>query len=94
MVCEREKYVGYGKFPHSLANSRPAWVSYLNIAVLIGTLSLALFNASKDEVARNFAYAYAIISVIVLVSHCDNYLFLQRSYSVSRFMGMLYTNGE
>lgn len=45
-----------------------AWVSYLNIAVLIGTLSLALFNASKDEIARNFAYTYAAISVGVLVS--------------------------
>ncbi|KAJ3518709.1 hypothetical protein NM688_g9400 [Phlebia brevispora] len=62
------------------ANER-TWVSYLNIAVLIGTLSLALFNASKDQVARNFAYAYAIISVGVLVCavsacalvavHCD-----------------------
>ncbi len=45
----------------------PAWVSYLNIAVLIGTLSLALFNASKDQIARNFAYIYAAISVGVLV---------------------------
>lgn len=45
-----------------------AWVSYLNIAVLIGTLSLALFNASKDQIARNFAYTYAAISVGVLVS--------------------------
>jgi len=36
--------------------------------VLLGTLALALFNASKDEVARNFAYAYALISIGVLVS--------------------------
>ena len=35
--------------------------------MLIGTLSLALFNASKDQVARNFAYVYAAISVGVLV---------------------------
>ncbi|THH00373.1 hypothetical protein EW026_g2142 [Hermanssonia centrifuga] len=48
------------------ANER-TWVSYLNIAVLIGTLSLALFNASKDQIARNFAYIYAAISVGVLV---------------------------
>lgn len=44
-----------------------AWIAYLNISVLIGTLSLALFNASKDQIARNFAYAYAAISVGILV---------------------------
>ncbi|KAH8100939.1 hypothetical protein BXZ70DRAFT_138740 [Cristinia sonorae] len=48
------------------ANER-TWISYLNIAVLIATLSLALFNASKDKIARDFAYAYAAISVGVLV---------------------------
>lgn len=42
----------------------------MNVAVLMGTLSLALFNASKDEVARNFAYIYALISVGILVSSC------------------------
>ena len=45
----------------------PAWVSYLNMSVLIGTLAVALFNASKDPVARNFAYLYAVISVGILV---------------------------
>lgn len=40
----------------------------MNVAILMGTLSLALFNASKDEVARNFAYIYALISVGILVS--------------------------
>ncbi|KAH7868424.1 hypothetical protein F5879DRAFT_389149 [Lentinula edodes] len=44
-----------------------AWVSWLNLAVLLGTLSLALFNASKDTVARNFAYTYAVISIIVMI---------------------------
>ncbi|KAJ7077144.1 hypothetical protein B0H15DRAFT_862511 [Mycena belliarum] len=48
------------------ANER-TWVAWLNIAVLIGTLALALFNASKDQIARNFAYLYALISVGVLV---------------------------
>jgi len=48
------------------ANER-TWVSWLNIAVLIGTLALALFNASKDSVARNFAYLYAAISVGTLI---------------------------
>jgi hypothetical protein len=46
----------------------PAWVSYLNIGVLIGTFALALFNASKDDVARNFAYFYAAVSVGIVVS--------------------------
>ena len=44
-----------------------AWVSYLNIGVLIGTLALALFNASKDDVAKNFAYFYAAVSVGIIV---------------------------
>ncbi|KAG5647007.1 hypothetical protein DXG03_001731 [Asterophora parasitica] len=48
------------------ANER-TWVSWLNISILIGTLSIALFNASKDQVATNFAYAYALISIGVLV---------------------------
>jgi hypothetical protein len=34
---------------------------------MIGTLALALFNASKDPIARNFAYVYAGISIGVLV---------------------------
>ena len=46
---------------------RTAWVSYLNVSILVGTLSLALFNASKDQVAKNMAYAYAAISVGTLV---------------------------
>ncbi|EMD33969.1 hypothetical protein CERSUDRAFT_159311 [Gelatoporia subvermispora B] len=48
------------------ANER-TWISYLSMAVLIGTLSLALFNASKDQVARNFAYTYAAISIGILI---------------------------
>ncbi|EGN98828.1 hypothetical protein SERLA73DRAFT_181498 [Serpula lacrymans var. lacrymans S7.3] len=48
------------------ANER-TWVSWLNLSVLIGTLALALFNASKDSIARNFAYIYALISIGVLV---------------------------
>lgn len=37
------------------------------MSVLIGTLAVALFNASKDTVARNFAFLYATISVGILV---------------------------
>ncbi|KAJ7455274.1 hypothetical protein B0H11DRAFT_1740036 [Mycena galericulata] len=48
------------------ANER-TWVAWLNIAVLLGTLALALFNASKDQIARNFAYLYALISLGVVV---------------------------
>ena len=46
-----------------------AWLSYLNIAVLLGTLSIALLNASKDDVARNFGLTYAAIAAGVLVSN-------------------------
>ncbi|KAG1905417.1 uncharacterized protein F5891DRAFT_1009253 [Suillus fuscotomentosus] len=48
------------------ANER-TWISWLNLAVLLGTLALALFNASKDIVAQRFAYTYALISIGVLV---------------------------
>ncbi|KAH9856622.1 hypothetical protein C2E23DRAFT_808317 [Lenzites betulinus] len=48
------------------ANER-TWIAYLQTSVLIGTLALALFNASKDNIARNLAYAYAGLSVVVLV---------------------------
>jgi len=40
----------------------------------MGTFALALFNASKDNVARNFAYFYAVVSVGIIVStlvHCS-----------------------
>ncbi|OAX42471.1 hypothetical protein K503DRAFT_766740 [Rhizopogon vinicolor AM-OR11-026] len=47
------------------ANER-TWISWLNLSVLLGTLALALFNASRDAVARNFAYIYALISIGVL----------------------------
>ncbi|KIM84178.1 hypothetical protein PILCRDRAFT_33227, partial [Piloderma croceum F 1598] len=49
------------------ANER-TWISWLNVSVLVGTLALALYNSSKDnEVARMFAYTYAVISVGVLI---------------------------
>ncbi|KJA14698.1 hypothetical protein HYPSUDRAFT_150051 [Hypholoma sublateritium FD-334 SS-4] len=48
------------------ANER-TWISWLSISVLMGALSLGLFNASKDEVARRFAYVYAVISIAVLI---------------------------
>ncbi|KAL5525996.1 hypothetical protein ACEPAG_7334 [Sanghuangporus baumii] len=48
------------------ANER-TWIAYLNIGVLLGTLALALFNASEDAIARDFAYIYAGISICVVV---------------------------
>ena len=47
---------------------RLAWISWLNVSILLATLSLGLFNASKDDIARKFAYVYAFISVAILVS--------------------------
>lgn len=44
-----------------------AWISYLNVAMLLGTFALALFNASRDQIALNFAYFYAIVSVGIMV---------------------------
>ncbi|KDR76109.1 hypothetical protein GALMADRAFT_461435 [Galerina marginata CBS 339.88] len=48
------------------ANER-TWISWLSNSVLIAALSLGLFNASKDDIARTFAYVYAVISVCVLI---------------------------
>ncbi|KAF8134967.1 hypothetical protein EV363DRAFT_1322157 [Boletus edulis] len=48
------------------ANER-TWLSWLNAAILIGTFAVALFNASRDPIARAFAYVYAALSVGVLI---------------------------
>jgi len=48
------------------ANER-TWISWLNVSILLATLSLGLFNASKDDIARKFAYVYALISVAILI---------------------------
>ncbi|KAG8935378.1 hypothetical protein FRC02_008183 [Tulasnella sp. 418] len=47
------------------ANER-TWISYLNVAILLGTLSAALYNSSHDVIARRFAYVYALISLGIL----------------------------
>lgn len=47
--------------------ARLAWVSWLNISILLATLALGLFNASKDDIAQTFAFVYALISVCTLV---------------------------
>jgi uncharacterized membrane protein YidH (DUF202 family) len=48
------------------ANER-TWISYLNLSILMGTLALALFNASDDYVSKNFAIFYISVSIGVLV---------------------------
>ncbi|KAJ3508260.1 hypothetical protein NLJ89_g5851 [Agrocybe chaxingu] len=48
------------------ANER-TWIAWLNISILLAALALGLFNASKDDIARQFAYVYAFISICVLV---------------------------
>ena len=45
-----------------------AWISYLNISLLLGTMAITLFNASRDPIATRFAYTYAAISIGILVS--------------------------
>lgn len=42
-------------------------MSWLNISVLLATLAIGLFNASKDEIARDFAYFYAFVSICTMV---------------------------
>lgn len=42
------------------ANER-TWISYLSTSVVMSSLSLALYNASKDKVTTYFAYVYALM---------------------------------
>ncbi|KAJ2924304.1 hypothetical protein H1R20_g12782, partial [Candolleomyces eurysporus] len=54
------------------ANER-TWIAWLNQAMILAALSVALFNASKkDEIAKSFAYVYALISVCTLVRISTN----------------------
>lgn len=57
------------------------WISYLNIALVIGMMSLTLFNASQDSISIKFAYVYAAISIGVLVY---GYLLYQRRITMIR----------
>ena len=67
LVCKWTKLVN-SPFIHLWLIIRSAWISWLNVSMLLATLSLGLFNASKDDIARKFAYVYAFISVAILVS--------------------------
>ncbi|TFK49515.1 hypothetical protein OE88DRAFT_1661989 [Heliocybe sulcata] len=59
------------------ANER-TWVSYLNLAMIMGTFSLALFNTSRDQIAKTFAYVYAGISVAIVI-----YAYLLYQYRIT-----------
>jgi hypothetical protein len=37
----------------------------VNVSLLLGTLAIALYNASKDSIAKQFALVYAVISLLV-----------------------------
>lgn len=71
-----------------------AWVSWMNVAILLATLSLALYNGSKDAIATSFAYVYAVISICTLVCFPSLFIFqkLSFSYNLVRYMAGLFTN--
>ncbi|KAF8630714.1 hypothetical protein AX15_002763 [Amanita polypyramis BW_CC] len=48
------------------ANER-TWIAWLSNAILLASLAVALFNTSKDEIAKRFAYVYALISIGILI---------------------------
>jgi hypothetical protein len=48
------------------------------MSVLIGTLAVALFNATKDPIARYMAYLYAFISVGILVRVLRTILLMEK----------------
>ena len=48
------------------------------MSVLIGTLAVALFNASKDTIARNMAYLYAFISIGIMVRILRTILLMEK----------------
>jgi len=57
------------------------WISYLNIALILATLAVTLFNASSDPISVKFAYTYAGISVAILIY---GYLLYQRRITMIR----------
>ena len=63
----------------------------MNQAMVMVALSVALFNASKDEIARRFAYTYGFISVCTLVRPSPVYA-LPCTYFWPRFTVMPSTN--
>jgi len=65
-----------------------AWISWLNLSVLLGTLALALFNSSRDVVARKFAYIYALISIGVLVNTHKSAIVIEDAHSSDRPTGL------
>ncbi|KAI5452831.1 hypothetical protein NCC49_006371 [Naganishia albida] len=48
------------------ANER-TWISYLSTSIVMSSLSLALYNASRDRITTYFAYVYALISIAILI---------------------------
>jgi hypothetical protein len=42
------------------ANER-TWISYLSTSIVMSSLSLALYNASRDRITTYFAYVYALM---------------------------------
>ena len=70
----------------------PAWISYLNIALLLGMLAITLFNATSDPISTRFAYTYAAISIVVLVSTNAFGTFVGSSLVAGRYTATCYTN--
>lgn len=77
---------------HHLLKPIKAWISWLNLSVLLGTLALALFNASRDVVAQSFAYAYALISVGVLVNICKSVIRIKYAHTRQAYGFVIYQN--
>ena len=67
-VCEVPSWILCADLGRCACDSPLAWISYLNLSILLGSLALALFNASEDAVARNFAIFYALVSGGILMS--------------------------
>ena len=49
-----------------LANER-TWVSYMNMGVLLATLSLTLYNSASDKTGEYFGVSYAFISIATIL---------------------------
>lgn len=69
-----------------------AWISYLNISLLLGMMAITLFNASRDAISIKFAYTYAAISIAVLVSARRNARLLTGDSFCGRSMGIYFIN--
>lgn len=68
-------------------------MAYLNIALLLGAMSITLFSASEDVTSQMFSYIYGAISLGTAVS-ISRRTFDEKTHCGCRYMDTCFTNIE